>query len=288
MPLVLSVGTLCGADDAAESRIEYAPSKRLAYLANQDINESSGLAFSRRADSILWTHNDSGDSPRVFAFDLRGAHRGTYTIPGATAIDWEDMASFVLDGQPCLLLADVGDNHTRRSTCTLYLIKEPDVARKPPGPSSPAKLLQTVHFRYEDSAHDCESIAFDRSSRTVLLLTKTLADRCQVFALAWPETSNDARQPATARSVTEVRVPMATAMDVSPDGRRAIIATYGWGYEFIRRDKEDWGTALRRPGRPVTMPVRRQGESICYGPGGKKVYLTSEKLPTPLFEMSPR
>jgi hypothetical protein len=33
------------------------------------------------------------------------------------------------------------------------------------------------------------------------------------------------------------------------------------------------------------MPRRRQGESICYGPDGKTLYLTSEQLPTPLWEV---
>jgi hypothetical protein len=36
------------------------------------------------------------------------------------------------------------------------------------------------------------------------------------------------------------------------------------------------------------MPLRRQGESICYGPDGRSLYLTSEKLPTPLIEIPAR
>ena len=37
--------------------------------------------------------------------------------------------------------------------------------------------------------------------------------------------------------------------------------------------------------REIGMPLRIQGESICYGPDGKTLYLTSEKLPTPLWEV---
>jgi hypothetical protein len=33
------------------------------------------------------------------------------------------------------------------------------------------------------------------------------------------------------------------------------------------------------------MPQRRQGETVCYGPDGKTLYLTSEFAPTPLFEV---
>ena len=37
--------------------------------------------------------------------------------------------------------------------------------------------------------------------------------------------------------------------------------------------------------KTVLTPMRRQGESICYGPGGRALYLTSEKAPTPLWRI---
>jgi hypothetical protein len=76
-------------------------------------------------------------------------------------------------------------------------------------------------------------------------------------------------------------------MDISPDGRRAVVLTYGSAYEYTRLGKESWGDAFARKGRELKMPTRRQGESICYGPDGKTLYLTSEKLPTPLLEVPP-
>jgi hypothetical protein len=33
------------------------------------IDEASGLAVSRLNDNILWVHNDSGDTARIFAID---------------------------------------------------------------------------------------------------------------------------------------------------------------------------------------------------------------------------
>ena len=35
----------------------------------------------------------------------------------------------------------------------------------------------------------------------------------------------------------------------------------------------------------IVLPVRVQGEAICYGQDGKTLYLTSEKRPTPLWEV---
>ena len=42
------------------------------------------------------------------------------------------------------------------------------------------------------------------------------------------------------------------------------------------------GVEERQP-EVVTMPIRRQGESICYAADGHSLYLTSERQPTPLW-----
>ena len=88
-----------------------------------------------------------------------------------------------------------------------------------------------------------------------------------------------------ARLIGTLQIPTATGMDVSPDGRRAVVSTYGNAYEYVRKEKEDWEKAFSRPPREIVLPERTQGESICYGFDGKTIYLTSESLPTPLWEV---
>jgi hypothetical protein len=240
------------------------------------IRESSGLAASRFSSQLLWTHNDSGDVARIFAFDLKGRDRGTFRIAGVTADDWEDMASLQMDGKNCLLLADVGDNRASRDHCTLYLVEEPDVSQ-----ASEAHLMRTIRFRYEDGPHDCEAVGFDPSRREILLVAKQVSFSSTVYAIAWP--APDEKGPVVARAIGVVPIPIVTAMDVSPDGRRAVLLTYGHAYEYARAAEETWKQALIRPFRLIPMPNRRQGESICYGYDGRTLYVTSEKLPTPLF-----
>src|SRR5262245_23653064 len=36
------------------------------------LRESSGLAISRSQPGILWSHNDSGDGPNLYAIDISG------------------------------------------------------------------------------------------------------------------------------------------------------------------------------------------------------------------------
>ena len=80
---------------------------------------------------------------------------------------------------------------------------------------------------------------------------------------------------------------MATGMDISPDGRRLVICNYSEAIEFARHDGESWQHAFNRAPRKIALPSRRQGESICYGPDGVTLYLTSEQRPTPLIEVAP-
>lgn len=42
---------------------------------------------------MLWTHNDSGDLDRIFTIAASSTTKATYTLAGANANDWEDIAS---------------------------------------------------------------------------------------------------------------------------------------------------------------------------------------------------
>ena len=44
------------------------------------VDEASGLAGSRKNPYVLWTHNDKGDSARIFAMNMDGTHLGIYNL----------------------------------------------------------------------------------------------------------------------------------------------------------------------------------------------------------------
>lgn len=59
-------------------------------IAEPAIIESSGLAFSFRDPNCVWTHNDSGDTARLFCLDsTNGQPTGSCELVGVRAIDWE-------------------------------------------------------------------------------------------------------------------------------------------------------------------------------------------------------
>ncbi|MHB1033330.1 MAG: hypothetical protein ACYC35_05545 [Pirellulales bacterium] len=263
--------------------ITYGKPRQLCELANRQIDESSGLACSRRTPGVFWTHNDSGDLARLFAFNLAGEDLGQCTLVGINAMDWEDMASFTIDGKAYLLIGDLGNNEYATVLHRLYLVEEPRVdpnARHAEWKTRPA---QTVFVEFPAHPRNCEAMAFDPTTKTVFLIEKVSEPKCHVFTIAWPKAPSS--RPQVAQDIAVLAIPTVTAMDISPDGRRAVVLTYGDAYEYTREAHEDWPKAFARAPRVLAMPKRSQGESIAYGPDGRTLYLTSENLPTPLWEV---
>lgn len=264
-------------------KITYGRGRQIAALANRQIDESSGLAAGLVNPGVFWTHNDSGGRPRLFAFNAKGEHLAICDIEGASARDWEDMCSFKLDGKAMLLIADVGDNAAVREHCTLYAVAEPVLEAKAANAQCTAAAAATIRYRYTDGPRDCEAVGFDPATRTVLLISKVSTGRCKVYALPWPQEPSP--QPVAVQAIAELNVQWVTAMDVSPDGLRAVVLTYLSAREYSRAAGESWAAAFARKGRRLGVPRRRQGESICYGRDGMTLYLTSEAVPTPLLEV---
>lgn len=260
--------------------------RKVCDLADREIKESSGLGASRTLDDVFWTHNDSGDEPRVFAVDREGRTRATFRIDGAEADDWEDLCVFSRGRKSWLLIADTGDNDSERDHVVLYVVEEPRSLPPEGATNASLRVAARVVVTYEDGKHDCESVGVDDASGQVLLVSKQRRmGKPGVYTLELPERGGK----AVARKIAEIDVPPLTvALDVSPDGRLAVVLTYVDAYVFPRAEGETWATAFGRAPLRVSMPARRQGESICFGRDGRTLYLTSEKLPTPLWEVPPR
>ena len=127
VPWCLSGGFVFALEDAP---IAYQPAVKLCDLEHDKIDESSGLACSRRNPDVFWTHNDQGDKARLFAFGIDGKHLGTSQVEGADAEDWEDLVSFSANGKAYLAIGDLGDNDEQRSYCTIYIVPEPANPKK--------------------------------------------------------------------------------------------------------------------------------------------------------------
>ena len=131
-----------------------------------ELRESSGLAISRTQPGILWSHNDSGDGPNLYAVDMSGKLLAKFRMANALARDWEDiaagpcpdeMAKTAPPKSECLYIADTGDNDQVRPEVTIYIVVEPRVGD--PGAQARPLTARSFHYRYPDKPTDAEALA---------------------------------------------------------------------------------------------------------------------------------
>ncbi len=270
--------------------IRYKKPVKLSELENDDITESSGLAVSNFSNDRFWTHNDSGGKSRLYCFGRDGKHLGTCKIDDAKSKDWEDMASATIGGKPYLIVGDVGDNRRVRDDCMIYFIVEP------PDPKTDVKVRCKFAFSYAGGPVDCEGLAYDPIRRSILLTEKTRLGlgsfgRGRVYEISLPIDEiilgKQARRSRKllAKPVGSTAVPTVTAMDISRNGRFLVIGSYVESMLYERKADQNWTDVLKGRGQVVHMPTRRQGETICFARKGYDLFATSEKRPTPFFEI---
>jgi hypothetical protein len=265
-------------------------------LKNTAINEASGLARSQRDPEILWVINDDGKA-RVHAIDRTGASRGHINLASARNVDWEDLASFRLDGVPYLLIADTGDNRRRRTSATLYVVQEPDLTLDATHSETPA---WQIDFTYSDGPRDVESVAIDIDNRRVLLLSKRVipavlyeialvpepGDKMvamrlgPVIGLPQPSKKDIKKAPKTDNWYWQP-----TGMDISPDSRQAAIVTNDAVHYFERGDEGGWLDALQKSRTSIDIRKYRNAESVAFAPDSRSVYVTFEKKNAPILQI---
>jgi hypothetical protein len=273
---------------------------RVGELENAALDETSGLAASRRRPDLLWAINDSGAPPRLFALGLDGSDRGTVELTGAINVDWEDLAAFELDGTPYLLVADVGDNVARRSRVVLYVVEEPVLAGDRFAAGATASVAWTIELVYEDGPLDCEAVGVDPVAGRVLLVSKRTeparlyevplrpSGQGRVMAMRVAEIANLPR-PTAADLEEDPQFgafrAQVTALDVAADGRELVAVTYKDAYRFARDGAESWAEAVSGTPEILALPRMVQTEAGAYGAGGAVLYVTSEQRPSPLFRL---
>lgn len=275
------------------------PFARLAGLVtNRQLTEISGLAASHAHEDVLWAINDSGHPARLYAISRRGRLLARYDVDGARNIDWEDLASFELNGRHYLLVADTGDNGGRRHEFVLYVFEEP--ATLGDGRLKPA---WTLRARWPDGPRDCEAVAVDAAIGQIVLISKkrvppelftlpladphgrTLEPRRRGRLTGVPQVSDEQRRkdPESARLFAQV-----TSADVSPDRSTLAVLTYGSVLFYRRQPAEDWAAAVARPPEAHNVPPIPQAEALTWSAGGAGLYASGEFHPAPIFYLVPQ
>ena len=134
--------------------------KRAGKVKHDAIHEASGLIA---GDEWLWMHNDSGDSPKLYAVSSRGEKRAEILITDAFSRDWEEMAPFTDQGKQYFMIGDIGDNKERKDRVHFYVIERPSSSTNQP-------LLYEFTADYgEVGSMDAEAFFIDPISQQIIL-----------------------------------------------------------------------------------------------------------------------
>ena len=258
-------------------------------IQHPKVVESSGLAASRRSAGRFWTHNDSGDQPRLFLFDGDGGHAGAVKFKQIEAEDWEDMAVGPCSAgsdESCLYVADIGDNKAERETVSILRAPEPEL----PEELSGTLMLEpptVIEFRYPGGPRDADAMMVHPETGTLYVVEKTSNKKAAIFRIPRDEGSDDT--PVVAKPVGTISVNRGfgghvTGGDISPAGDEFSVRTYIKVFTFCA-DEESFESAIEAD--PIESHPRfsLQSESLAYGTDGKTLWFTSEGKRAPQVRM---
>jgi len=283
-------------------------------MDDKTMEEASGLAYSRKQQGILWTHNDHGDDPRVIALSEDGQRVAIVTLEGVENEDWEDIATTVIDGESMILVADTGNNDFDRDPLSIFRFKEPSLdltndlksafSAKNEDDSSeeedsdeyqfmgklgdlsiPRDEIEDLQVRYPDFSYDCESLAVDQTTGDIFLFTKDRENSISnVYRYPYPQ--SEANNPFTLEHVATLPLYWITGGDISPDGNILALTNKQEAFSFTKPDGMSWTEFLMNIPEPCILQLEeeKQREAIAITMDG--YWTTSEckkNPPCPLW-----
>ena len=153
----------------------------LAFTLPNQVKESSGLVM---FNGKLWTFNDSGGEPILYAVDTT-SHQivQQITVSSAFNMDWEDITM----DEEYLYVGDMGNNSGDRDDLVVYKILKSSI----PINGNSSVQASAIKFSYADQKDfskskehnfDCESIV--SAGDSLYLFTKNRADQyCHIYSL---------------------------------------------------------------------------------------------------------
>ena len=173
--------------EARQETCELGEGVAAGQMDDKDMEEASGLAYSRRQPGILWTINDHGGPHSAFALGEDGKKVAEVTLKDIKNVDFEDIASTVIDGEPMILVSDTGNNDFDRDPLSILRFQEPDVSNGENVEIS-RDDIEDLQVRYEGFSYDCEALAVDERTGDLFMFTKDREESIsEVYRYPFPQ-----------------------------------------------------------------------------------------------------
>ena len=276
------------------------------HLARDELRESSGVASSTTQPGLLFSINDSGHDPILYATDSTGADRGAWRVTGATNDDWEAIAvgscagrdgpnAARSDFEQCVYIGDTGDNAARKPTRTIYRVPEPTAESAGLLGATPAAAR--LQYNYPDRPQDVEAMYVGPGGDVVLISKRPAEDGAgrlrparvyRLSAAAWTEP-----MPATAELVDSLPIvpgsaPWRAITDaaLAPDNRHVAVRTYTQIFTLAADSATGQLITTLPPAVCNVAALEVVGEGVAWSGASARLVLTSEGKGAPVHLVS--
>ena len=226
------------------------------------IDEASGIV--QLKDSTAWLINDSGDADKIYKVNFQGELLREFKVDNAKNKDWEDLAK---DEKGNVYIADIGNNNNRRQELIIYKVPNPE---KEKGSRIEAKKIK---FSYPDQKKfppKKKNLKYDAEAsfywdNHIYIITKNRADPFDGEALIYKVPSKKGTYEATrvgsffpCKEFATCRI---TAADISPDGQKIVLLSYGKLWLFTEFSGDDFTNGKIQF---IDLGATTQLEAVCF------------------------
>lgn len=267
---------------AGETDIKFMQGRKVGTIRSDLIQEASGIAASRKNTSVLWVHNDSGNSPTIYAINPTGKLLAAFILKNAQCRDWEDIAigPGPEENHDYLYIGDIGDNNANYSAIKVYRVPEPVVDSNDAGEKIQTGAAEAIELIYPDGPKDAETLLVDPVLRDIYIITKR-SIFSKVYRAPYPQSIE---KPTKMTLVTILPWGLATGGDVSRDGRLVIVRGLTSASIWVRTE---WQLPLWKAftGECTNIEImpEPQGEAICFDANMQGFFTLSEKPHQPIY-----
>ena len=286
---VLFVGLLAGALSCTSDPSRYV-SDTAPFSAPQDgglvandlLDEVSGLVASRKNPDALWVHNDSGHPPELYLISTAGNLLAIYRLADAVNFDWEDIAigPGPEEGETYLYVGDIGDNVSMYDERYIYRFAEPTYSPSSHVVVDTITAYDRLGFFYRDGSPDAETLLLDPITQDLYVLTKEQT-QIGVYRLSYPPGARLRQQAQPVATLPFEGVNLLDRLvggDISADGMEVLLKTYEHVLYWSRKDTSITLPALLQlPADTLPYWIEPQGEAIGFAADSSGYYTLSEE-----------
>lgn len=251
--------------------------KKVCRVADQALNEISGLAESAAMPGNFWVEEDSGNENKIYLLSAQGKTIGVFRMTTVDDRDWEDIAISAgpAPGIHHIYLAEIGDNVLKYSTKFIYRFPEPAITGRPLPIVDDISRVDKIAFQYPDGNKNAEAILVDPISLDLYVITKE--QRATVYKLPYPQSLS---KVTLATKLGTLPISTVTSASVSGDGSEILIKNYTTILYWKRQPGESLSVVLGRNPVQLVYSTEPKGEAICWTNDGSGYFTTSEIVDT--------